>query len=106
MMTREDRLVFDEFVGRVRSRFPEARIWAYGSRAKGNAQWDSDFDLFIVLDRVDEESDRWIRGAAWEVGFENDRVLTTIVLDREQFEEGPMSESSLVDNVLQEGTAA
>jgi uncharacterized protein len=43
---------------------------------------------------------------AWEVGFENDRVITTVVMDQEEFEHGPMSESTLVGNILQEGVAA
>ena len=39
----------------------------------------------------------------WRVGFENDRVITTVLIDKEQFENGPMSESSLVANILREG---
>ena len=105
MMSREDRRILDLFSGRVRERFPDARIWAFGSRARGNATWDSDFDICIVLDRVDVENDRWIRDIAWEIGFENERVITTVVLDEDQFERGPMSESTLVANILQEGTA-
>ncbi len=62
-----------------------------------------DFDVFIVLSKVDQEADRWIRDIAWRVGFENDRVITTVLIDKEQFENGPMSESSLVANILREG---
>ena len=105
MMSREDRRILDQFSGRVRERFPDVRIWAFGSRARGNATWDSDFDICIVLDRVDLENDRCIRDIAWEVGFVNERVITTVVLDEDQFERGPMSESTLVANILQEGTA-
>jgi hypothetical protein len=47
-----------------------------------------------------------IRDIAWEVGFENERVITTVVFDFDQFENGPMSESTLVANVLQEGVAS
>jgi predicted nucleotidyltransferase len=106
MMMIKDRQILGEFTARVRKRFPNARIWAFGSRARGNATWDADFDICIVLDRVDRETDRWIREAAWEVGFENERVITTVVLDSEQFENGPMSESTLVARILAEGVAA
>jgi len=106
MLTKEDRRIFDEFSGRVRARFPKARLWVFGSRAKGNAAWDSDFDICIVLDRVDEGIDQWIRNIAWETGFENDRVITTIVVDENQFEQGPLSESTLVENILREGISA
>ena len=62
--------------------------------------------MFIVLREVDQKIDRWIRDIAWEVGFENDRLITTVLLDREQFEHGPMSESTIVGNILREGISA
>ena len=106
MMSKEDRRILDRFAARVHERLPDARIWAFGSRVRGDATWDSDFDVFIVLEEVDQRSDRWIREIAWEVGFENDRVITTVLLDKEQFEHGPMSESTLVVNILREGLSA
>ena len=106
MMSKQDRRILDQFTSRVRERFPEARIWAFGSRARGNATWESDFDICIVLNQVNQETDRWIRDIAWEVGFENELVITTVVFDFDQFENGPMSESTLVANVLQEGVAS
>jgi predicted nucleotidyltransferase len=106
MMTIEDRKIFKQFTDRVHTRFSDARVWAFGSRARGDATWESDFDLFIVLSKVDQKIDRWIRDIAWEVGFENDRVITTILLDKVQFENGPMSESTIVDNILREGISA
>jgi predicted nucleotidyltransferase len=106
MMSDQDRSIFDQFTSRVRERFQEARIWAFGSRARGNATWESDFDICIVLNQVNQKTDRWIRDIAWEVGFENERVITTVVFDFDQFENGPMSESTLVANVLQEGVVS
>lgn len=106
MMSKEDQKILDEFTSRIRERFADARVWAFGSRARGKATWESDFDLLIVLSEVDQKIDRWIRDIAWEVGFENDRVITTVLLDVGQFEHGPMSESTLVDNVLREGISA
>lgn len=87
----------------------DSRTSAFGPLAHaggGNASWDSDFDICIVLDHTDDNIDQWIRDVAWEVGFENERVITTVVLDKYQFEKGPMSESTLVANILQEGISA
>jgi len=106
MMTEQDRRILGEFSTRVCERFPDARIWAFGSRARGGAEWDSDFDICIVLNHVDQKVDRWIRDVAWEIGFENDRVITTVIINKEQFEYGPMSESTLVANILREGISA
>ena len=57
-MTKEDCKIFKEFTDRVYERFSDARIWAFGSRARGEATWESDFDLFIVLSEVDQKIDR------------------------------------------------
>lgn len=106
MISTNDRRILNEFTARVRERFPDAGIWAFGSRARGNASWDSDFDICIVLRHVDQNVDRWIRDIAWEIGFENDRIITTVPISKEQFDHGPMSESTLVENVLREGISA
>ncbi len=48
MMSKEDLKILKKFKTRVDDRFSDARIWAFGSRARGEATWDSDFDIFIV----------------------------------------------------------
>jgi predicted nucleotidyltransferase len=106
MISQKDRAILNDFTTRVRERFSDAKVWAFGSRARGEATWESDFDLLIVLSDVDQKTDRWIRDIAWEVGFKNDRVITTVLFDRAQFENGPMSESTLVANILREGISA
>ncbi|MBW1863147.1 MAG: nucleotidyltransferase domain-containing protein, partial [Deltaproteobacteria bacterium] len=55
MMSKQDRKILDQFTSLVRERFPDARIWAFGSRARGNATWESDFDICIVLNQVNQE---------------------------------------------------
>jgi predicted nucleotidyltransferase len=106
MMSEEDHKIFKEFTDRVHERFADARVWAFGSRARGEATWESDLDILIVLSKVDQKIDRWIRDIAWEVGFNNDRVITTVLLDKVQFEHDPMSESTLIENILREGISA
>ena len=106
MMSQEDQKIFKEFKTRIHEQYSEARIWAFGSRARGEATWDSDFDVLVVLSKIDQEADRFIRDIAWEVGFANERVITTILIDKEQFENGHMSESSIVANILREGISA
>jgi hypothetical protein len=43
---------------------------------------------------------------AWQVGFENDVVISTVTYSKEEFEDGPCSESGLVQNILGYGIAA
>ena len=106
MLSRKDRIILRELASRIRGRYPEARIWIFGSRARGDSSWDSDFDICVVLKTTDEETDEFIRNIAWEVGFEDERVITSVILSEDGFENGPMSESTLVQNILREGVAA
>jgi predicted nucleotidyltransferase len=106
MISKADRKILNLFSKRVREQFPNARIWAFGSRARGTASWDSDFDTCIVVDKADNSVEKCIRDIAWVIGFENEVVITTVILDANQFEDGPMSESTLVQNILREGLSA
>lgn len=105
-MTEEDRQVFHLVAARLKEKFPPAKIWAFGSRVRGEAQEGSDLDICIVLPVWGRADYEIIRGIAWEVGFEHDRVITTVVFEEADFTRGPSSESSLVANILREGLAA
>jgi predicted nucleotidyltransferase len=106
MMSIEDKKILGILTDRIQSIFPGAKIWAFGSRARGDATWESDFDVCIVLPVMDGTTESKIRDISWEIGFEHDRVITTVIMEQSQFEHGPMSESTLVENILREGVEA
>jgi DNA polymerase sigma len=102
-MNRRDKRILTQFAKLVRQQFPDARIWAFGSRVKGTATQESDLDVCIVLQTLDEAIDRQIRYDAWQVGFDHELVISTVTYSTEQFEHGPCSQSSLVHNILTQG---
>jgi predicted nucleotidyltransferase len=104
-MDRKSVKALKEFAELVRARFPSARIRAFGSRARGGATQQSDLDVCIIVDRMDEIVDQQIRDMAWRVGFENGLVISTVPYSREEFETGPCSASPLVRTILREGVA-
>ncbi|MGB2819937.1 MAG: nucleotidyltransferase domain-containing protein [Phycisphaerae bacterium] len=105
-MEAEDLIVLRRLADRVRHRFPDANVWAYGSRARGDAAPDSDFDVCIVVDTLDEQVDQQIMDIAWEVGFDEDVVISTVTFSRREFTSGPMSHSPLVRTIRRDGVAA
>lgn len=105
-MQERDRRVLELFARRVRERFADARVWAFGSRARGSATPESDLDVCIVVEVLDEESDSAVMDVAWQVGFDNDLVISTVTYSRDEFEHGPLSDSALVRTIVREGIAA
>jgi len=105
-LNRRDKRIFMQFVTLVRQKFPDARIWAFGSRVNGTAREWSDLDVCIVLPILNEAIEKQIRYFAWEVGFEHELVISTVMYSAEAFERGPCSQSSLVHNILTQGVRA
>lgn len=59
----------------------------YGSRARGDARPDSDWDLLILLDGpVDERRADAVRDRLFDLGLELGAVLTAIVRSRTEWE--------------------
>jgi predicted nucleotidyltransferase len=105
-MSPEDRRILDSFAARVRELEPRARIWAFGSRARGDAAIESDLDVCVVVPELTPALRRGIRAAAWEVGFEHERVLATVVASAEDFDHGRLCATTLVKTIHDEGIAA
>ena len=106
MLSRTDIITLNLFAHQIRQSFPDARIWAFGSRVKGNASWESDLDVCITIKDLTTDSSKQIIDIAWEVGFQRDVIISPLILSKEQFESGPLSESSIVKTILREGVAA
>jgi len=103
-----DRDLLYQFARRVRAEIdPRARIWAFGSRVRGDAEEFSDLDICVVLTEPPTYERRLsISHIAWEIGFEHDVFIQDIVFSEESFERGPMAAHPLVKNILREGLAA
>lgn len=102
-MTSRDRQTALEFKRRAAALMPIRQFRVFGSRARGDASAGSDLDVFLVVDRIDPDLRERISEVAWEVGFENDVVLSTFVVTVKQLERGPMGVSPIVRQVEQEG---
>ena len=91
---------------KVRNKYPQARVWLFGSHARGTATKESDLDICVVLPEVHPDDRLAVSDMAWEIGFDCDVHVSTIVVSEKDFEEGPVSSSPLVETIRTEGIAA
>jgi len=62
---------------------PDAEIILYGSRARGDAAADSDWDLLILVDGpVDAAREQAIRHRLYELEWDSDEVICSVICSR------------------------
>lgn len=105
-MQTKDKELLDLFANRIKDRIANAKIWAFGSRARGEANSDSDFDILVVLPEINSAQKKFISEIAWEISYENEILLAPIVYSFEKFNYPAIQKSSLIQNILREGVAA
>ena len=98
--------ILTEFAEKVRSEYPEAVVLAFGSCVRGTATEESDLDVCVILNEVGPEDRFAISDMAWEVGFERDLLISTVVICKDDYEKGLLSVSPLVEAIRSEGVAA
>ena len=103
MMAACDKRTALEFKRRAGALTPILQFRVFGSRTRGDATAGSDLDVFLVVDHIDGDLRERISGLAWEVGFENDVVLSTFVATVEQLEHGPLGVSPIIRQIEKEG---
>lgn len=78
------------------------KVVLYGSRARGDAEPESDWDVAVFLKDVPREEDsRLVSGLAYKVGLENGVSIQTVVLPISREEE----QSSFMKRIRGEGIA-
>ena len=70
----------------VRRVEPTAEVWLYGSRARGEAGAESDWDFLVLLDGpVDRAQKKRIRRALYEIERDVEQVISAIIHSRAEW---------------------
>lgn len=96
--------ILHEFQRRISRRLKLHQMILFGSRARGDAEPDSDMDVLVILEGVlDDGADVYVSHCAWEAGFEFGMVVSSVVFSRSEWKEGPERDSLLAQAVRKEG---
>lgn len=105
MVKEKDKRVVERFKNLMLERgVPLHSVVLFGSRARGDAEEDSDYDVLVVVEWLDRATRRTISRSAWEVGFEDCLLIAPVVVTKDEIEQSPFRSSLLMRAVREDGT--
>ena len=104
-LTPKERQVATAFVHKVRRRFDGQLISAvlFGSRARGEAESDSDMDVLVIMSNAGPEIRKEVRYLAVEVWLEHGIYLSTRVWSRDHWRRLAELQTLLYQNIRRDG---
>lgn len=88
----------------VKDKEPSAKIYLYGSRSRGTAKDDSDWDLLILLnkDNISTEVEREISYPLYDLEFDTGEVISPMIYTQKEWN-SKYKVTSFYQNVMREG---
>lgn len=78
-------------------------LYLYGSRARGDATPESDWDLLLILpDELAQSHRDAVRSVLYDISLDTDELLSCIIFGRSDWEFLKLAESPFAVNVQQE----
>lgn len=104
-MHKKDLKVVERFKELVSKKVKAHEVRVFGSRARRDATWESDLDVFVVVEHLDHSIEKYISDCAWEAGFEDGIVVVPISISIDKLKNSPVRESAFIKSVYREGVA-
>ena len=102
-MERFEKQILETFAHLVRKKVSLRSVVLFGSRARGDADPDSDMDVLVIVQELTEEGEEYISECAWKAGFEYGIVLVPVTFLQSEWENGPERFSLLAEAIKSEG---
>ncbi len=88
----------------LQERLKVHQIILFGSRARGDADTESDMDVLVILDQPINRKTREIASeCTWQAGFDAGIVVAAILFTRDEWDNGPEHYSPLAQAVRSDG---
>lgn len=87
-MTMTDAEFLQEVKRNIQQIDPQAEVWLFGSRARGDAHDDSDWDFLVLTNKpVDISLKNQLRDHLYEVELSSEKVIGSIIHSKQEWEE-------------------
>jgi len=102
-MSRRDKII-NKIIGIADTKYPDAEIYLYGSRARGNAKKLSDWDLLILLNskNISFDLETKLMDEFYELELETGAIISPLIYSKTDWVQNH-SLTPLYDNIQKEG---
>jgi len=99
-----DKVLLDRCRRAIRRAVPDADVILYGSRARGDANEHSDYDILVLVDPpVNVALKDRILSSIYPLELETEAMLTVVTYNRRQWESTPYRDMPFHRNVERDG---
>jgi len=102
-MNQKDQEILKKFRMLLSQKIQVNQIILFGSRARGDAEPDSDMDVLVIVENKTDEVEDFVSNCAWEAGVYSGIVICPIVYSAEEWFNSPIQHSLLAKSIESEG---
>ena len=103
-LTRNQSQALSELEQRLKSKFEIEQLILFGSFVRGESDTESDIDLLVITPNpLPRRVRHGITDIVFEVNLEYDTNFSTLVVDRNSWEEGPFSIMPIREEIIRDG---
>ncbi len=96
--------IIEKIVRLAENKFPESEIYLYGSQARGNPNFNSDWDILVLLDLVNIpfELENEVIDHFYDLELETGEIISPMIYSKNDWFDN-RSLTPLFDNIRKEG---